>query len=144
MDAVLGLILDTLEAKQLTDVVNVIITSDHGMTNTDMNTRVCIWLNSPFDSCLSVFRSVRLRVCFRGVQFKMVIMRSENPICAPPLCQKPPVLRLSNGSNVNQRGLLSLPPSLPPCLSELFRYTCEGLLSRDRIQASRVGCCCDM
>ena len=40
MDAVLGLILDTLEAKQLTDVVNVIITSDHGMTNVNMESRV--------------------------------------------------------------------------------------------------------
>ena len=40
MDAVLGLILDTLEAKQLTDVVNVIITSDHGMTNVNMERRV--------------------------------------------------------------------------------------------------------
>ena len=60
MDAVLGLILDTLEAKQLTDVVNVIITSDHGMTNIDMNTRVCTCLNSPFDTSLSFFRSVCL------------------------------------------------------------------------------------
>ena len=40
MDAVLGLILDTLEAKQLTDVVNVIITSDHGMTSVNMESRV--------------------------------------------------------------------------------------------------------
>ena len=40
MDAVLGLILDTLDAKKLTDVVNVIITSDHGMTEIS-NSRVC-------------------------------------------------------------------------------------------------------
>jgi len=40
MDAVLGLILDTLEAKDLTDVVNVIITSDHGMTSVNMERRV--------------------------------------------------------------------------------------------------------
>ena len=113
MDAVLGLILDTLEAKQLTDVVNVIITSDHGMTNIDMNTRVCTWLNSPFDTSLSFFRSVRLRL-FVSVEFssKWYLCARKSPYALHPLCQKLPVLHLSNGSNVNQCGLLSLPPSL--------------------------------
>ena len=40
MDKILGLILDTLDAKNLGDVVNVIVTSDHGMTSVDMETRV--------------------------------------------------------------------------------------------------------
>lgn len=40
MDRILGLILDTLDAKNLGDVVNVIVTSDHGMTSVDMETRV--------------------------------------------------------------------------------------------------------
>ena len=61
MDAVLGLILDTLEASHLTDVVNVIITSDHGMTNVNMNTRVGTWLNSLFDT--SVILSFRPSDC---------------------------------------------------------------------------------
>ena len=50
MDAVLGLILDTLEAKDLLDVVNVIITSDHGMTNVNMESRVT------FVSCLRLYQ----------------------------------------------------------------------------------------
>ena len=52
MDAVLGLILDTLEAKDLLDVVNVIITSDHGMTNVNMESRVT------FVSCFACTKNI--------------------------------------------------------------------------------------
>ena len=40
MDGILGQILDTLDEKHLSDVVNVIVTSDHGMTSVDMENRV--------------------------------------------------------------------------------------------------------
>ena len=52
MDAVLGLILDTLEAKQLTDVVNVIITSAHGMTNVNRESKVT------FVSCFACTKNI--------------------------------------------------------------------------------------
>ena len=40
MDGILGLILDTLDLKNLSDSVNVIVTSDHGMADVDMENRV--------------------------------------------------------------------------------------------------------
>ena len=52
MDAVLGLILDTLEAKDLLDVVNVIITSDHGMTNVNRESKVT------FVSCFACTKNI--------------------------------------------------------------------------------------
>ena len=52
MDAVLGLILDTLEANQLTDVVNVIITSAHGMTNINRESKVT------FVSCFACTKNI--------------------------------------------------------------------------------------
>ena len=55
MDAVLGLILDTLEDKQLTDVVNVIITSDHGMTSVNMERRVRSSVVSPVQTIYQRF-----------------------------------------------------------------------------------------
>jgi predicted AlkP superfamily pyrophosphatase or phosphodiesterase len=38
MDDVLGQIMTSLERKHLSDVVNVIVTSDHGMTDSDFAT----------------------------------------------------------------------------------------------------------
>lgn len=40
MDGVLGKILDTLDAKNLSDSVNVIVVSDHGMTDNNLTTQV--------------------------------------------------------------------------------------------------------
>ena len=40
MDSVLGLILDTLDDVGLNDVVNVIVTSDHGMADIDLQSKV--------------------------------------------------------------------------------------------------------
>ena len=42
MDGVLGLILDTLDDVGLGDVVNVIVTSDHGMTDVDLHDKVSL------------------------------------------------------------------------------------------------------
>ena len=40
MDGILGSILQTLDEKNLRDTVNVIVTSDHGMTDISMQERV--------------------------------------------------------------------------------------------------------
>ena len=42
MDGVLGLILDTLDDIGLSDVVNVIVTADHGMADVDLHSKVSL------------------------------------------------------------------------------------------------------
>ena len=46
MDAVLGLILRLLDDAGLGDVVNVIVTSDHGMADVDLQNKVQVSLRS--------------------------------------------------------------------------------------------------
>lgn len=45
MDGILGLILDTLRSKSLEDKVNLIVLSDHGMTEIDLNNKLLVLWN---------------------------------------------------------------------------------------------------